>query len=84
MKSLEHNYNNILPLNRKERFYTGTVLPAIICYDNFRYLNRFFKLIRGYNRELSIFPNSDKNNILFQTEYSFKESVYEVQFKNKF
>lgn len=84
MKSLEQNYNDILPLNRKERFYTGTVLPAIICYDNFKYLNRFFKLIQGFNRELSIFPDSDKNNILFQTEYSFKESIYEEQFRNKF
>jgi hypothetical protein len=84
MNTLKQNYNELLPLNRKERFYTGTVLPAIICYDNFRYLNRFLKLIRDFNKELKIFPDCDKNNVLFQTEYSFKESIHEVQFKNKF
>ena len=84
MNKLLRNYSEILPLNRKERFYTGTVLPSIICYNNFKYLNRFLKLIGGFNQELLIFPNHDNNNILFQTEYSFKESLVEDYFIKKF
>lgn len=34
----------LLPLNRKERFYTGTVLPAILAADGFAYLDRFLAL----------------------------------------
>ena len=36
-----------LPLNRKERFYTGTVLPMIVCRDSFRHFDRFCRLIPG-------------------------------------
>ena len=84
MNKISKNYDQFLPLNRKERFYTGTVLPAIICYDNFKYINNFFKLIPGFNNELKIFPNCNNNNILFQTEYSFKESLVEKYFIEKF
>ena len=31
--SLSQMMMNELPLNRKERFYTGTVLPMIVCRD---------------------------------------------------
>ncbi len=84
MNSLKQNYEEFIPLNRKERFYTGTVLPAIVCYNNFNYLNKFFHLIPGFNKDIKIYPDSDKNNILFQTEYSFKESLFEKGFKEKF
>ncbi len=78
------NYNEIIPLNRKERFYTGTVFPAIVCYDNFKHINRFFGLVTGSSKKIKVYPDSNKNNILFQTEYSFKESLFEEHFRQKF
>ncbi len=33
-----------LPLNRKERYYTGTVLPMIVCCDEFAHFGRFLRL----------------------------------------
>ncbi|NLT50019.1 MAG: hypothetical protein GXX85_03780 [Ignavibacteria bacterium] len=84
MNKLLENFETIMPLNRKERFYTGSVLPAIICYNNFRYINRFFELVDGFDNKLQINPNADNNNILIQTEYSFKESLVEPYFIKKF
>src|SRR6185312_6165083 len=37
-------FDSSLPLNRKERFYTGTVLPMLIASDGFMHLNRFLRL----------------------------------------
>ena len=68
------NLKSFLPLNRKERFYTGTVLPQIICYDNFKYFERFTSLIRGFPKDIHINPSPSANNIMFTTEYSLKES----------
>jgi len=63
-----------LPLNRKERFYTGTVFPMIVGKDNFRHLDRLFPLLDGIQ-----WPNSsvsaDSSNIQFFTEYSLRESL---------
>lgn len=84
MNLLSKNLQTYLPLNRKERFYTGSVLPGIICYKNFNYLDKFFKLIPGFDRKIEIKPDPVENNVLFQTEYSFKESLVESYFKEKF
>jgi len=35
----------LLPLNRKEKYYTGTVLPGIICADNFAHFSHFTRLL---------------------------------------
>lgn len=75
MENLEKNFNEYLPLNRKERFYTGTVLPGIICFQNFEYIHLFLRLIDNFPQNLSIQPNSIQNNIQFLTEYSLKESA---------
>lgn len=77
MSQLNSNFEQYLPLNRKERFFTGTVLPQIICHDNFKYFDLFLKLIPGFPDNLVIKPNADDNNIQFQTEFSLKESVAE-------
>lgn len=61
--------NPRLPINRKERFYTGTVLPALICQDNFRHLRLFLSLC-GLN-ECTV-----GDDIQFFTEYGFGESVF--------
>ncbi len=75
MNSLNNNFNNYLPLNRKERFYTGTVLPQILCYDNFKYINLFFDLINNFPKDIIVQANAANNNIQFLTEYSLKESA---------
>ena len=84
MSTLSDNFHNLMPLNRKERFYTGTVLPGIICSEKFRYLNRFLQLIPGFQEELRITPDPGRNNIIFQTEYSFKESLVEEHHRETF
>lgn len=66
-----------LPLNRKERFYTGTVLPMIVCRDNFRYFGRFASLIPGCEN-LAIVGEPERTTIEFFTEYSFRESLSEL------
>jgi len=79
---LDKNFKNFLPINRKERYFTGTVLPQIICFENFRYFNRFTNLIENFPKELSINPDSSSNSIQFMTEYSLNES-YRIKEGNK-
>lgn len=66
-------FEECLPLNRKERFFTGTVFPMIVCRDNFKYINNFFSLIKGFGNP-EIIHNNNITNIQFFTEYSLKES----------
>jgi hypothetical protein len=40
--SLNKLFGERLPVNRKERYYTGTVLPGIVCQDGFKYFDRLF------------------------------------------
>ena len=64
-----------LPLNRKERFYTGTVFPMIVARDGFRHFSRFTALLDGYD-EQPIDARPASANIQFFTEYSLVESIY--------
>ena len=64
-----------LPLNRKERFFTGTVFPMIVCKDNFKNFHIFTSLIAGLG-DIEIEANPDSTNIQFFTEYSLVESIY--------
>ncbi|MFC5061573.1 hypothetical protein [Actinomycetospora atypica] len=57
-----------LPLNRKERFYTGTVLPMIVAADSFAHLRRFLVLC-GVPADVGL------EGLQFSTEYSLVESV---------
>lgn len=75
MSNLTNNYLKYLPINRKKKFYTDTLLPSIICYDNFKYFNLFLDLIKNFPKNLKIHPEADRNNIQFITEFSIKESV---------
>lgn len=81
MTNLKEHFNKIIPINRKERFYTATVLPQLICSDNFNNLKLFFELIPNFPTGIQINPNVDNNNILFLTEYSLKEALVEDHFK---
>ena len=64
-----------LPLNRKERYFTGTVFPMIVCRDNFKYFDRFTSLIDRCG-ELEILADPRSSNIEFYIEYSLLESVF--------
>ncbi len=71
-----------LPLNRKERYYTATVLPAIICSDNFKHFGLFLKLL---NLEAELPEGTGEGlNIQFFTEYSLKESIFDPEAKARF
>jgi hypothetical protein len=75
--------NEGIPLNRKERFFTGTVFPMIICRDSFKYFNLFTSLIDGCgNLEISANPKS--LNLQFFTEYSLVESIVTKEDKRRF
>ena len=83
MTTLEELMKKELPLNRKERFFTGTVLPMIVCRDNFKYFKRFTSLIDGCE-ELEVSASPDSSNIQFFTEYSLVESIYDQATKGRF
>jgi hypothetical protein len=71
-----------LPLNRKERYFTGTVFPAIVARDGFKDLSLLATLM---GCELpSIDPDPRSTNIQFFTEYSFVESVFDPNCKARF
>jgi hypothetical protein len=61
-----------LPLNRKERFYTGTVLPSILFHNGLSNFYRFLKEIEGL--PTSVDQEKTNDNFLFYTEYNLKES----------
>lgn len=73
--NLHELFTTQLPLNRKERYYTGTVLPQIIAADNFSGFNKFWNLISG-EPDLEILVTPSHVNIQFFTEYNLKESAY--------
>jgi hypothetical protein len=71
--SIAHLADTGLPFNRKERFFTGTVLPMLVCADNFAHFSRLTALV-GLGR-LDVDARPSSANVQFFTEYSFVESV---------
>jgi len=63
-----------LPLNRKERFYTGTVLPMIVCRNSFRHFDRFCRLIPGC--PLVDINGDPRAQIQFFSEYNLADSLF--------
>ncbi|HEY0696968.1 MAG TPA: hypothetical protein VGD43_04080 [Micromonospora sp.] len=66
MASLDDLLDRTLPLNRKERYYTGTVLPAILCCDNFAHFSRISGLLATGDLDVRAVP--DDCTIVFFTE----------------
>jgi len=64
-----------LPMNRKERFFTGTVFPMIVCAEDFRYFPRLTEVIPGCP-PLEVDPSPETGNVQFFTEYGLAESIY--------
>lgn len=73
-----------LPINRKERFYTGTVLPMIVAADGFAHLDRLLVLCGLPSAGLSGNPLEGHHPISFFTEYNFAESRYTAKDKQRF
>ena len=46
-EKLKQKLQTGLPINRKERFYTGTVLPSILFHNGLSNLFRFLREIEG-------------------------------------
>lgn len=75
-----------LPLNRKERYFTGTVLPGLISDNGFVHLHRFLALC-GLDVEIqdaNSNPLDGLQPIEFFTEYGFAESVYSAEDRARF
>ncbi|MBM9459984.1 hypothetical protein JK386_08715 [Nocardioides sp. zg-536] len=65
-------WRGLLPLNRKERFYTGTVFPALTTSTGFWHLPRLLDL---FGLDVDAQAGSSAQ-VQFLTEYGFAESVY--------
>ncbi len=65
-----------LPFNRKERYFTGTVLPGILTGHGFGPLNDFLDLC---GLDAAVDPDAAEPDLQFFTEYNFAESVYTEQ-----
>ena len=81
--SLAHLMKTALPMNRKERFFTGTVFPGIVCKKDFQDLGVLALLIPGCVLP-PIDPHPATTNIQFFTEYSLVESIYGNEAKERF
>lgn len=62
-----------LPINRKERFYTGTILPSILFHNGPGNLFTFLREIDGFPAGVTHDITGD--DFLFYTEYNLKESA---------
>lgn len=80
MNKIKNYFETIIPINRKEKFYTATIFPQIICADNFANISLFLELIPKFTYQIKISPDLETNNILFLTEYSLKEALVEDHF----
>ena len=72
--SLKELLETGLPLNRKERFFTGTVFPMVVCKNNFENINLLLSLF-DLPETINVNVSPDSENILFFTEYSLVESL---------
>jgi len=70
---LEAVLASALPINRKERFYTGTVLPALLFHNGLSNLRVFLGAIPEFPKEAAEAVTAD--SFLFYTEYNLKESA---------
>lgn len=81
--SLENMMQTGLPMNRKERFFTGTVFPMIVCAEGFRHLDTLARLM-DQGELPAVESDPARANIQFFTEYSLVESIYDRQTKKRF
>jgi hypothetical protein len=75
--------NTALPMNRKERFFTGTVFPMIVAANAFQDLGALASLLPDCVLP-PIVADPANTNLQFFTEYSLVESIYGEKTKNRF
>ena len=83
-RSIEGVLGTGLPLNRKERFYTGTVLPMIVASEGFAHLDRLLALCGLPSAELEGNALAGLHPVQFFTEYNFAESRFTTADKDRF
>ena len=64
-----------LPENRDERFWSATVLPALIAGDNFGELEPFLELVRTACGDERAVPPLNARAVRFETEYSLRKAT---------
>ncbi len=74
--TLDELLDTTLPLNRKERYYTGTVLPALLCADSMKHLARLGRPDLLNLGKLDVRSDPNDCTVLFFTEYSLLESDF--------
>jgi hypothetical protein len=72
--SLKDLMQTALPMNRKERFFTGTVFPMIVCGNGFKDFGQLAALIPGCELP-HVDPDPKTTNIQFFSEYSLVEAI---------
>lgn len=72
-----------LPLNRKERYYTGTVLPMLAFSDDFAHVGRLLDLC-GLSGVDVPSDGAELGAMQAFTEYSFAESVFTGEDRARF
>ena len=70
-----HAGSHWLPLNRKERYFTATVLPMICASDGFAHVGRLLQLCGLPEVAVQAGLDGDQE-LVFYTEYGFAESVF--------
>lgn len=71
----------LLPMNRKERFFTGSVLPALLSHDNLANLGVFTDLC---GLHVGPFEGARASEIQIWSEYGFAESVFKPEDRARF
>jgi hypothetical protein len=72
--TLSSLFKERLPINRKEVYYTATVLPCIVCADGFAHIHRLWQLLGIEAPQVN--ATLESANIQFLTEYNAKQSIY--------
>ncbi|GAB4253169.1 MAG: hypothetical protein Kow00129_14110 [Thermoleophilia bacterium] len=81
--SLSELAQTLLPLNRKERYFTGTVLPMMVCQNDFKDLDVLASLLPGCELP-PLDADPATTNLQFFTEYSLVESIYAPETRERF
>jgi hypothetical protein len=72
-KKFKKILNEELPINRKEKFYTATILPSLLFHNGRSNFYLFLKQIINFPTEINERETGD--NFLFYTEYNLKQSA---------
>jgi len=80
--SLVEMLKSRLPMNRKEVFFTATVLPGIVCCNDFKHFGDFLSVLGLDGFIADVCPETA--NVQFFTEYSITEAAVTKPTKARF